>query len=86
MCKSRPLDLVFLIDSSRSVRPAEFEKVKVLLSDVVDELEIGADASRVAVVNYASTVKIEFLLNKYFNKGAEMSEFVWCRQRCQTLS
>ncbi|XP_063039580.1 matrilin-3b isoform X1 [Engraulis encrasicolus] len=69
MCKSRPLDLVFLIDSSRSVRPAEFEKVKVLLSDVVDELEIGADASRVAVVNYASTVKIEFLLNKYFNKG-----------------
>ncbi|XP_076156136.1 matrilin-3b [Alosa pseudoharengus] len=69
MCKSRPLDLVFIIDSSRSVRPAEFEKVKVLLSDVVDTLDIGPDATQVAVVNYASTVKIEFLLNTYSNKG-----------------
>ncbi|XP_031436024.1 matrilin-3b isoform X2 [Clupea harengus] len=69
MCKSRPLDLVFIIDSSRSVRPAEFEKIKIFLSDMVDTLEIGSDATRVAVVNYASTVKIEFLLKTHFNKG-----------------
>ncbi|XP_066559776.1 matrilin-3-like isoform X3 [Amia ocellicauda] len=68
LCKSRPLDLVFIIDSSRSVRPAEFEKVKIFLSDMVDTLDIGQDATRVAVVNYASTVKIEFLLKTYFNK------------------
>uniref|UniRef100_A0AAY5L3S6 VWFA domain-containing protein n=1 Tax=Esox lucius TaxID=8010 RepID=A0AAY5L3S6_ESOLU len=67
-CRSRPLDLVFIIDSSRSVRPAEFEKVKVFLSDMVDTLDIGEDATRVAVVNYASTVKIEFLLKTYFDK------------------
>lgn len=69
LCKSRPLDLVFIIDSSRSVRPAEFEKVKVFLSDVVDTLDIGPDATQVAVVNYASTVNIEFLLKTYPNKG-----------------
>ncbi|KAJ8287543.1 hypothetical protein COCON_G00002020 [Conger conger] len=67
-CKSRPLDLVFIIDSSRSVRPGEFEKVKVFLSDMVDTLDIGPDATRVAVVNYASTVKIEFLLRTYLSK------------------
>uniref|UniRef100_A0AAZ3PPU1 Uncharacterized protein n=1 Tax=Oncorhynchus tshawytscha TaxID=74940 RepID=A0AAZ3PPU1_ONCTS len=67
-CKSRPLDLVFIIDSSRSVRPQEFEKVKIFLADMVDTLEIGADATRVAVVNYASTVKIEFLLKTHFDK------------------
>ncbi|XP_048830789.1 matrilin-3b isoform X2 [Brienomyrus brachyistius] len=67
-CKSRPLDLVFIIDSSRSVRPAEFEKVKTFISDMVDTLEIGRDATRVAVVNYASTVQIEFLLKNHFNK------------------
>ncbi|KAJ8290227.1 hypothetical protein GJAV_G00010250 [Gymnothorax javanicus] len=64
-CKSRPLDLVFIIDSSRSVRPGEFEKVKVFLSDLVDTLDIGPDGTRVAVVNYASTVKIEFQLKTY---------------------
>ncbi|XP_044025905.1 matrilin-3a isoform X2 [Siniperca chuatsi] len=67
-CRSRPLDLVFIIDSSRSVRPGEFEKVKIFLADMVDTLDVGKDATRVAVVNYASTVKIEFLLKDYFNK------------------
>ncbi|XP_034088128.1 matrilin-3a isoform X3 [Gymnodraco acuticeps] len=67
-CMSRPLDLVFIIDSSRSVRPGEFEKVKIFLADMVDTLDVGAEATRVAVVNYASTVKIEFVLKNYFNK------------------
>ncbi|XP_035277227.1 matrilin-3-like isoform X10 [Anguilla anguilla] len=68
-CISRPLDLVFIIDSSRSVRPIEFEKVKIFLADMVDTLNIGPDATRVAVVNYASTVNIEFLLKTYLNKA-----------------
>lgn len=67
-CRSRPLDLVFIIDSSRSVRPGEFEKVKTFLAHMVDTLDVGADGTRVAVVNYASTVKIEFLLKDHFNK------------------
>ncbi|XP_028852921.1 matrilin-3b isoform X2 [Denticeps clupeoides] len=75
LCKSRPLDLVFIIDSSRSVRPAEFEKVKIFLADMVDTLEIGFDATRVALVNYASTVHIEFLLKTYHNK-ADMKQAI----------
>ncbi|XP_051510440.1 matrilin-3-like [Myxocyprinus asiaticus] len=67
-CRSRPLDLVFIIDSSRSVRPGEFEKVKIFLADMVDTLDVGPDATRVAVVNYASTVKIEFLLKHHLTK------------------
>nr|XP_055043191.1 matrilin-3a isoform X2 [Misgurnus anguillicaudatus] len=67
-CRSRPLDLVFIIDSSRSVRPGEFEKVKIFLADMVDTLDVGPDATRVAVVNYASTVKIEFLLKHHLSK------------------
>ncbi|XP_055362084.1 matrilin-3a [Betta splendens] len=67
-CRSRPLDLVFIIDSSRSVRPGEFEKVKTFLAHMVDTLDVGADGTRVAVVNYASTVKIEFLLKDHAGK------------------
>uniref|UniRef100_A0A665V522 Matrilin 3b n=1 Tax=Echeneis naucrates TaxID=173247 RepID=A0A665V522_ECHNA len=68
--QNRPIDLVFIIDSSRSVRRAEFEKAKEFLQDMVDSLEIGSDATRVGLVNYASTVQIEFLLKTYFQKSS----------------
>lgn len=62
--------MVFIIDSSRSVRPAEFEKAKEFLQDMVDSLQIGHDATRVGLVNYASTVQIEFALKTFFDKSA----------------
>ncbi|XP_066092997.1 matrilin-3 [Saccopteryx bilineata] len=68
VCKSRPLDLVFIIDSSRSVRPLEFTKVKTFVSRIIDTLDIGVTDTRVAVVNYASTVQIEFHLQTYSDK------------------
>ncbi|XP_046297645.1 matrilin-3 [Marmota monax] len=68
VCKSMPLDLVFIIDSSRSVRPLEFTKVKTFVSRIIDTLDIGAADTRVALVNYASTVKIEFQLQTYSDK------------------
>ncbi|XP_068039488.1 matrilin-3 isoform X1 [Anomalospiza imberbis] len=74
-CKNRPLDLVFIVDSSRSVRPEEFEKVKTFLSEMIDTLDVGERTTRVAVMNYASTVKVEFPLRTYFDK-ASMKEAV----------
>ncbi|XP_055570641.1 matrilin-3 isoform X2 [Falco cherrug] len=74
-CKNRPLDLVFIIDSSRSVRPEEFEKVKIFLSEMIDTLDVGERTTRVAVMNYASTVKVEFPLRTYFDK-ASMKEAI----------
>lgn len=59
LCKARPTDLVFIIDSSRSVRPSEFEQVKVFLAKVIEGLNVGPSATRVGVVNYASRVKNE---------------------------
>nr|XP_020823119.1 matrilin-3 [Phascolarctos cinereus] len=70
ICKSQPLDLVFIIDSSRSVRPREFTKVKSFVTKIIDSLDIGATATRVALVNYASTVKIEFNLQTYSDKAS----------------
>lgn len=50
---------MFIIDSSRSVRPSEFEQVKVFLAKVIEGLDVGPNATRVGVVNYASRVKNE---------------------------
>ncbi|XP_055125801.1 cartilage matrix protein isoform X2 [Symphalangus syndactylus] len=70
LCRTRPTDLVFVVDSSRSVRPVEFEKVKVFLSQVIESLDVGPNATRVGMVNYASTVKQEFSLRAHVSKAA----------------
>ncbi|KAG8007262.1 Matrilin-4, partial [Nibea albiflora] len=53
-CKSGPVDLVFLIDSSRSVRPHEFETMRKFMIDILNTLDIGLNATRVGVVQYSS--------------------------------
>ncbi|KFQ46898.1 Cartilage matrix protein, partial [Nestor notabilis] len=69
-CRTKPTDLVFIIDSSRSVRPHEFEKVKVFMSRVIEGLDVGPNSTRVGVINYASAVKNEFSLKTYQTKAA----------------
>ncbi|KFQ04637.1 Cartilage matrix protein, partial [Haliaeetus albicilla] len=68
-CRTKPTDLVFVIDSSRSVRPHEFEKVKVFMSRVIEGLDVGPNSTRVGVINYASAVKNEFSLKTYQTKA-----------------
>lgn len=61
-CKSGPVDLVFLIDSSRSVRPHEFETMRKFMIDILNTLDIGLNATRVGVVQYSSQVGAHHLL------------------------
>ncbi|XP_041422496.1 matrilin-2 isoform X1 [Xenopus laevis] len=68
-CHNKPLDLVFIIDSSRSVRPADFEKVKEFLITMLKFLDIGPDTTRVGLLQYGSTVKNEFSLKMYKRKS-----------------
>ncbi|TRZ01130.1 hypothetical protein DNTS_007854 [Danionella cerebrum] len=70
LCKTKPADVVFIIDSSRSVRPSEFEQVKVFMTKVIEGLTVGQDAIRVGVVNYASRVKNEVSLKSHKTKAA----------------
>uniref|UniRef100_UPI0037E944B3 matrilin-4 n=1 Tax=Semicossyphus pulcher TaxID=241346 RepID=UPI0037E944B3 len=64
-CKSGPVDLIFLIDSSRSVRPHEFETMRKFMIDILDTLDIGLNATRVGVVQYSSQVRSEFSLKTH---------------------
>nr|XP_020444257.1 matrilin-4 isoform X3 [Monopterus albus] len=64
-CKSGPVDLVFLIDSSRSVRPYEFETMRKFMIDILDTLDIGPNTTRVGVVQYSSQVRSEFSLKTH---------------------
>ncbi|XP_029287430.1 matrilin-4 [Cottoperca gobio] len=66
-CKSGPVDLVFLIDSSRSVRPHEFETMRKFMIDILSTLDIGLNTTRVGVVQYSSQVRTEFSLKAHAN-------------------
>ncbi|XP_028854825.1 matrilin-4 isoform X2 [Denticeps clupeoides] len=70
-CKSGPVDLVFIIDGSRSVRPHEFETMRKFMIDIIHELDIGHSVTRVGVVQYSSQVQNVFSL-KSFTKREEM--------------
>uniref|UniRef100_UPI00398ED833 matrilin-4-like n=1 Tax=Pristiophorus japonicus TaxID=55135 RepID=UPI00398ED833 len=64
-CVGKALDLVFLIDSSRSILPADFERVKEFLNNILRFLDIGLDKTRVGLVLYGSTVESVFSLKTH---------------------
>ncbi|XP_014021383.1 matrilin-4 isoform X3 [Salmo salar] len=64
-CKSGPVDLVFIIDSSRSVRPHEFETMRKFMIDIIHTLDVGSNSTRVGLVQYSSQVQNEFSLKTH---------------------
>ncbi|XP_066558151.1 matrilin-4 [Amia ocellicauda] len=68
-CKMGPIDLVFIIDSSRSVRPFEFETMRKFMIDIIHTLDVGANATRVGVVQYSSQVQNVFSLRSFTRKA-----------------
>ncbi|KAF5917497.1 matrilin-4 isoform X1 [Diceros bicornis minor] len=64
-CSTGPLDLVFVIDSSRSVRPFEFETMRQFLVGLLRGLDVGPNATRVGVIQYSSQVQSVFPLGAF---------------------
>ncbi|KAK4817506.1 hypothetical protein QYF61_016513 [Mycteria americana] len=64
-CKEIPMELVFVIDSSESVGPENFEIIKDFVTALVDRVTVGRNATRIGLVLYSLEVRLEFDLNKY---------------------
>ncbi|XP_054882654.1 matrilin-2-like, partial [Poeciliopsis prolifica] len=82
-CKATPLDFVFVIDSSRSIRPEDYEKVKTFIINLLQFLDVGPNATRVGLLQYGSVVQPEFSLNTYTAK-AQVEEAVRNMQHLAT--
>ncbi|KAK2921474.1 hypothetical protein Q8A73_000959 [Channa argus] len=52
-CRESPLDLVFVIDSSESVGPENFELVKDFVIALIDQMTVSQEASQIGVVLYS---------------------------------
>lgn len=62
------LDFVFVIDSSRSVRPEDYEKVKTFIRDMLQFLDVGENRTRVGLLQYGSLIQNEFFLKDFVRK------------------
>ncbi|XP_067844316.1 uncharacterized protein [Heptranchias perlo] len=60
-------DIVFLIDGSTKAG-SSFPFVREFLQGVIQQLDVGLNTNRVAVVQYSENTKVEFPLNAYSNK------------------
>ncbi|XP_034461875.1 collagen alpha-1(XXVIII) chain-like isoform X2 [Hippoglossus hippoglossus] len=67
-CKERPMELVFVIDSSESVGPENFEIIKNFVSALVDRVTVGRNATRIGLVLYSLEAKLMFNLARYVSK------------------
>uniref|UniRef100_H3DHP4 Collagen alpha-1(XXVIII) chain n=1 Tax=Tetraodon nigroviridis TaxID=99883 RepID=H3DHP4_TETNG len=67
-CKERPMELVFVIDSSESVGPENFEIIKDFVIRLVDRTTVGRNATRIGLVLYSLEVRLEFNLARYVTK------------------
>ena len=52
------MDIVFVLDSSGSVRGNNFDKMKVFLKELVDKINVEPGASNIGVLTYSTTAEV----------------------------
>lgn len=52
-CRQTPLELVFVIDSSESVGPDNFNVIKDFVNALIDRASVSRETTRVGVVLYS---------------------------------
>lgn len=63
-------DLVFLIDGSQNVGAANFPFVRDMVVRIIEGLDVGRDAVRVALVLYHADPEIKFYLNSHDSRSS----------------
>ncbi|XP_039972556.1 collagen alpha-6(VI) chain-like isoform X3 [Xiphias gladius] len=74
-CKNIPGDLLFLIDSSGSIYPEDYNKMKDFIKSVISKSFIGKNEVHVGVMQFSSIQQLEFPLNRYYSRE-EMSNAI----------
>ncbi|KAM6450855.1 collagen alpha-4(VI) chain-like [Liasis olivaceus] len=64
----RYADVVFLLDSSENMGSTNFEKVKKIIAQIVEQLDIGPKKYQIGFAQYSADGQVEFLLNRYKTK------------------
>uniref|UniRef100_A0A8C4YQR2 Collagen type VI alpha 6 chain n=1 Tax=Gopherus evgoodei TaxID=1825980 RepID=A0A8C4YQR2_9SAUR len=68
-CQVGVSDIMFLVDSSGSIGPENFSKMKNFMRELVNKSDISRDRVQVGVVQFSDIKKEEFQLNQYSSKS-----------------
>ncbi|KFO32697.1 Collagen alpha-6(VI) chain [Fukomys damarensis] len=68
-CKDMKADIMFLVDSSGSIGPENFIKMKMFMKNLVSKSQIGADQVQIGVVQFSDVNKEEFPLNRFMSQS-----------------
>lgn len=67
---SGTMDLTFVLDSSGSIKLANFTKIKNFTAEIIKSLDIGENGTRVAIINFSNVPQVIAKLNSYYDRGA----------------
>jgi collagen type VI alpha len=70
ICTGGQAEVVFVLDSSTSVGNSNWQKQLAFVTQIVKDLDIGADRTRVSLITYNTKAKVEFGLSEYTSKRA----------------
>ncbi|XP_063735127.1 collagen alpha-6(VI) chain-like [Eleginops maclovinus] len=79
-CSDRPGDLLFLIDSSGSIGPQDYEKMKEFMKSVITKSAVGQDNVHVGVMQFSTIQQLAFPLNQYFSKDQMLNAITAMQQ------
>uniref|UniRef100_A0A8C5F6H0 VWFA domain-containing protein n=1 Tax=Gadus morhua TaxID=8049 RepID=A0A8C5F6H0_GADMO len=68
-CKDIPRDLLFLIDSSGSIRSDEYQKMKDFMKAMIGKSQIEKEIVHVGVMQFSTSQTMVFQLNDFHDKG-----------------
>lgn len=68
VCKDILGDVFFLTDSSASISDEDYQKMKNFMKSVISKGSIGQNEVHVGVMQFSTSVKLEFPLNQYYSK------------------
>uniref|UniRef100_A0A8D2LWT9 VWFA domain-containing protein n=1 Tax=Varanus komodoensis TaxID=61221 RepID=A0A8D2LWT9_VARKO len=68
VCEGVKADIMFLVDSSHSIGPENFEKMKHFMKELVKKSDIGPDRVQIGVVQFSDIPKEEFPLHQHSTK------------------
>nr|XP_005278719.1 collagen alpha-6(VI) chain-like isoform X1 [Chrysemys picta bellii] len=67
-CKEMTADIMFLVDSSGSIGPENFLKMKNFMRELVNKSDISTDRVQVGVIQFSGQPREEFQLDRYSSK------------------
>ncbi|NXL49552.1 COSA1 protein, partial [Podilymbus podiceps] len=67
-CRVTPLELVFVIDSSESVGPDNFNIIKTFMKTVIDKVSANHATTRIGIINFSHKVELVSSLKQYTTK------------------